>query len=115
MRWFMTPVSPVETVTDRLGRRSVAEHLDVVRAIGESLGEPIAAAGRLLAQCLARGGIVFWCGNGGSAADSQHLAAELVGRFRKDRRALRSVTLTTDSSVLTCVANDYAYREVFAR
>jgi D-sedoheptulose 7-phosphate isomerase len=76
---------------------------------------PIASFARTIASALANGSTVFWCGNGGSAADSQHLAAELVGRFKKDRRPLRSVALTTDTSVLTCVANDYSYEDIFAR
>ena len=76
---------------------------------------PIASFSRTIASALANGSTVFWCGNGGSAADSQHLAAELVGRFKKDRRPLRSVALTTDTSVLTCVANDYSYEDIFAR
>ncbi len=75
----------------------------------------IASFARTIASALANGSTVFWCGNGGSAADSQHLAAELVGRFKKDRRPLRSVALTTDTSVLTCVANDYSYEDIFAR
>lgn len=58
---------------------------------------------------------VLWCGNGGSAADSQHLAAEFVGRFRRERRALPSIALTTDSSVLTSIGNDYGYEHIFAR
>lgn len=58
---------------------------------------------------------VLWCGNGGSAADSQHLAAEFVGRFRRERRGLPSIALTTDTSILTSVANDYGYEEVFRR
>lgn len=101
--------------TSSLIRRSRLEHLEMIERIGDSLDEPIATIGRVLAHCLAGDGSVFWCGNGGSAADSQHLAAELVGRFKRDRRPLRSLALTTDSSVLTCVANDYAFADVFAR
>ena len=62
-----------------------------------------------------RGGCLYFCGNGGSAADSQHLAAELVGRFYKERRALNAEALTTNSSILTCLANDYDYNIIFAR
>ena len=58
---------------------------------------------------------IFWCGNGGSASDSQHLAAELVGRFEKNRSPLRSIALNTDTSVLTAIANDYSYDQVFQR
>lgn len=58
---------------------------------------------------------ILWCGNGGSAADSQHLAAEIVGRFRRERRAWPSIALTTDTSILTAVGNDYGYNTIFAR
>jgi D-sedoheptulose 7-phosphate isomerase len=72
-------------------------------------------AARLVADALAAGGQVLFCGNGGSAADAQHLAAELVGRLLVERPAYRAVALTTDTSVLTAVGNDYGYAEVFAR
>jgi D-sedoheptulose 7-phosphate isomerase len=92
-----------------------AEHLEIVELVRETLAEPINKIGSLLAQSLAKDGTLLWCGNGGSASDSQHLAAELVGRFKKNRRPLRSVALTTDTSVLTCVANDFSYDDIFAR
>lgn len=69
----------------------------------------------IIMQCIRDGSTVFWMGNGGSAADSQHLAAELVGRFRRERRAFASVALTTDTSVLTAVGNDYGFETVFER
>jgi D-sedoheptulose 7-phosphate isomerase len=72
-------------------------------------------AARLLADALTGGGQVLFCGNGGSAADAQHLAAELVGRLQLERPAYRAVALTTDTSVLTAVGNDYGYAQVFAR
>lgn len=97
-----------------LVRRALRAHRETADAL-ESLAPAIAEAGERLARCLAAGGTVFWMGNGGSAADAQHLAAELVGRFAGERRALRSVALTTDTSVLTSVANDYGYAAVFAR
>src|SRR3984893_13366071 len=68
-----------------------------------------------MTRALIAGKKVLWCGNGGSAADSQHLAAELVGRFRRDRRGLASVALTTDTSVLTAIGDDYGYEEVCRR
>jgi D-sedoheptulose 7-phosphate isomerase len=80
-----------------------------------ALDEAVAAAGRRLAALLAGGGKLMFCGNGGSAADSQHLASELTGRFIHDRRPLAGLALTTDSSALTCIGNDYAFDEVFAR
>ena len=69
----------------------------------------------LARDVLATGGTVFWCGNGGSAADSQHLAAELVGRFARDRAPLKSMALTVDTSVLTALGNDYGFDRIFSR
>ena len=91
------------------------EHLEVIGLISELHSGQISEAATKIAQSLSNSGTLFWCGNGGSAADSQHLAAELVGRFKKDRKALRSISLTTDTSVLTCVANDYSYEDIFSR
>lgn len=71
--------------------------------------------GNLLLQCLLAGGKILACGNGGSASDAQHFAAEIVGRFEKERRAFPAVALSTDTSILTAVGNDYGYAEVFAR
>jgi D-sedoheptulose 7-phosphate isomerase len=75
----------------------------------------VARAAELVADALGRGGKVLLFGNGGSAADAQHIAAEFVGRFRAERRALAAIALTTDTSALTAIANDYGYDEVFAR
>jgi len=85
------------------------EHLrqDLLPVIGES-------AARIIA-CLHAGGTVFWCGNGGSAADAQHMAAELVGRFERDRPGFASVALTTDTSILTSIGNDYGFDNIFSR
>ena len=79
------------------------------------LGAPIAQAGRVLAESLRNGGKVLACGNGGSAADAQHFAAELVNRFEAERPPLAAVALTTDSSNLTSIANDYAWEQVFSK
>ena len=75
----------------------------------------IAQASRIIIDCLNSGGKVMICGNGGSAADSQHIAAELVGRFKRERRALAAIALSTDSSILTSLANDYSFDRVFSR
>lgn len=75
----------------------------------------IEAAARAMATSLAAGGKVMACGNGGSAADSQHFAAELLNRFEKERPPLAAIALTTDTSTLTSIANDYAYDQVFAK
>jgi D-sedoheptulose 7-phosphate isomerase len=80
-----------------------------------SLADVVNKAGQLATQALEGGGKLLFCGNGGSAADSQHLAAELTGRFIKDRRPLAAMALSTDTSALTCIGNDYSFDEVFAR
>ena len=98
-----------------LVRENFSEHLEVIQKVAAECSAEIAVIGQLMVDVLAQGGTIYWCGNGGSAADSQHLAAELVGRFKGDRRALRSAALSTDSSVLTCVANDYSYDSIFSR
>ncbi len=92
------------------------EHLEVANAIMQSGAlaqiEIIAAA---IKRALANGHKVLFCGNGGSAADSQHLAAEFVGRFQKERRGLPAISLTVDTSILTAVGNDYGYDKIFVR
>lgn len=93
---------------------AIAEHLELVRQLQDRqvVLEAIALA---MTETIRSGGRIFWCGNGGSAADSQHLCAELVGRFRCERRAIASIALTTNTSILTAIANDYGYDYVFSR
>jgi D-sedoheptulose 7-phosphate isomerase len=81
----------------------------------EALNEDVCQAGFVAANCIRGNGKIFFCGNGGSAADSQHLAAELTGRFLNDRRPLPAISLTTDTSALTCIGNDYSFNEIFSR
>lgn len=81
----------------------------------EALAAPIAQAVEAMVASLLAGGKIMTCGNGGSAADSQHFAAELLNRFEKERPPLAAVALTTDTSTLTSIANDYAYDQVFAK
>jgi len=80
-----------------------------------SLSTEIAQISEVMISAIKAGNKILWCGNGGSAADAQHLAAELVGRYKLSRKALASVALTTDTSILTAVANDFGYDLVFAR
>ena len=75
----------------------------------------IAAASHAMVVCLKNGGKILACGNGGSAGDSQHFAAELVGRFEREREELAAIALTTDSSILTAVGNDYSFDEIFSK
>jgi D-sedoheptulose 7-phosphate isomerase len=89
--------------------------IDAKRQSLAQCATPILAAAQQLAQCISQGGKILICGNGGSASDAQHFAAELVGRFERERAALPALALTTDSSILTAIANDYGYDAVFAR
>jgi D-sedoheptulose 7-phosphate isomerase len=93
---------------------AIAEHLEVVRQV-EAQQPVLEAIAQAMTATLWAGGKILWCGNGGSAGDSQHLASELVGRYRRQRRGMASVALTTDSSALTSIANDYGYEAVFSR
>jgi len=95
----------------------LAQSRDVITAAIDSgeFAEALVAAGECVASALATGGKVLLAGNGGSAGDAQHIAGELVGRLNYDRPALAAIALTTDSSVLTAIANDYGYPEVFER
>ena len=81
----------------------------------DALPSLIVQAGQLMASCLQDGHKILSCGNGGSAADAQHFSSELLNRFEMERPGLPAVALTTDSSTLTSIANDYAYREVFSK
>lgn len=95
--------------------RQLLDSADVKRRVAETQADAIRDAAEALIDCYRRGGKSLWFGNGGSAADAQHLAGELVGRFLKERRALPAIALTTNSSNLTAIGNDYGYERVFAR
>ena len=91
-----------------------AAHIAMFNAL-EPLFPLISDVGIILQTCIKNGGKVLLCGNGGSAADSQHIAAEIVGRFLKERKGLPAIALTTDTSILTSVGNDYGYDYIFSR
>ncbi len=95
-------------------QNAIADHLAVIQALSDQQATLERIAGEMT-RAIFDGKKVLWCGNGGSAADSQHLAAELMGRFRRERRGLPSIALTTDTSVLTAIGNDYGYDKVFER
>jgi D-sedoheptulose 7-phosphate isomerase len=95
-------------------KQQLDEHRELFSRL-EDLAPRVEAAVSLIVACLSSGNKVMFCGNGGSAADSQHLASEFTGRFINDRRPLAAIALTTDSSALTCIANDYSFDEVFSR
>ncbi len=97
-----------------LFEETIQEHLNVIGRLHDLLPtlERIAA---IMSRAVLDGKKILWCGNGGSAADAQHLAAELVGRFGRERRALPSIALSTNTSILTAIGNDYGYEHVFRR
>ncbi|MBD1394924.1 D-sedoheptulose 7-phosphate isomerase [Mucilaginibacter glaciei] len=90
-------------------------HQELIQKVIDTLGADIEAACKLITDTINSGNKVLTAGNGGSAADAQHIAAELSGRFVKDRKALPGIALTVDTSALTAIANDYGYNHVFAR
>ena len=98
----------------KLINKHILEHQVTLNSVA-NLDESIIKVANLLIECLEHGGTIFWCGNGGSASDSQHLAGELVGRFIGDRKPLKSIALTADSAVTTCIVNDYGYKHIFSR
>ena len=95
-------------------RHDLEEHRAVAAAM-DDLMPLVAEVTRRLCDAFGKGGRLYTFGNGGSAADAQHLAAELIGRYKRERRPLPAVALSVDPSVVTCVANDYSYEDVFAR
>jgi D-sedoheptulose 7-phosphate isomerase len=105
-------------MNDRI-KNQITEVLKIHRSMLAELQErsidTIAAAAQAIIKAFKQNGTVYLCGNGGSAADAQHVAGELVGRFSRERKALPAVALSTDTSILTSIANDYTYENVFAR
>jgi D-sedoheptulose 7-phosphate isomerase len=91
------------------------EHLKTSQATFESIGHSVEVAAKLCLDCLKNGNKIILFGNGGSAADAQHIAAELVGRYKTERKGLAAIALTTDTSALTAIGNDYGYDCVFDR
>ena len=92
-----------------------ADSVQTKQKSAELLAAPIAQAAEQMVKCLLANGKILACGNGGSAADSQHFAAELLGRFERERPGLAAIALTTDTSTLTAIANDYDYEQVFSK
>jgi len=94
---------------------AIENHRKILTELQEHSIDIIAAAAQAITKAFKQNGTVYLCGNGGSAADAQHVAGELVGRFSRERKALPAVALSTDTSILTSIANDYTYENVFAR
>lgn len=102
-------------IMDEIIRKYVSQAAEALQRMDDERYAEIRAAGELLIGCLRAGGAIYVCGNGGSAADAQHIAAELSGRFLRDRPALNCSALSTNTSNLTAIGNDYGYDLVFAR
>ena len=83
--------------------------------LSEKNGATFSACSKVISEALRDNHTIFWCGNGGSAAESSHLAVEFIGRFKNNRRSLPSISLNADSAAITCIANDFGYEEIFAR
>jgi D-sedoheptulose 7-phosphate isomerase len=96
-------------------RRQFSESAQLKLKAVDALAEPIIRATEIMVKCLLANGKILACGNGGSAADSQHFSAELLNRFERERPGLAAIALTTDTSTLTSIANDYAYEEIFSK
>ncbi|MGC3955346.1 MAG: SIS domain-containing protein [Propionicimonas sp.] len=93
----------------------VSAHRDAAEAVLDHALESVLVVAEAVRQAYEAGGVLYSFGNGGSAADAQHLTGELIGHYKRDRRPLPAVTLTTDATVVSCVANDYSYDDVFSR
>lgn len=94
--------------------KSIIDHIEVFENI-LSLQHQLDAAADLVSDALKNNKLIMFCGNGGSASDSQHIAAELVGRFKNNRKALKAISLSADTAALTCISNDFGYENVFSR
>ncbi len=110
----MGHAEPAQELAARIAAH-FADSAQLKLAAAQPLAAPLARGATLMAAALAAGGKVLACGNGGSAADAQHFAAELVNRFERERAPLAAIALTTDSSALTSIANDYGYEQVFEK
>jgi D-sedoheptulose 7-phosphate isomerase len=94
---------------------NISKLINSLKSVSEIQSEELHGLGIRIARRLNSGGAIFWCGNGGSAAESQHMAAELMGRFLINRKPYRSLSLTTDTSAITGISNDFHFNEIFSR
>ena len=99
---------------EKIIQQHIEEHLSVAKQL-VSLQPSIKTIAEIMIDALSQHKTIFWCGNGGSASDSQHLAGELIGRFVGDRKPLKSIALNADSAVMTCIVNDYGYEHIYSR
>ena len=96
--------------------KNLDQHFEILKKIStKSFTNKIFLASKIISDSLLKKRTIFWCGNGGSASDSMHLSAELIGRFKKSRRPLKSISLAGNPASITCISNDFGYSNVFAR
>jgi len=100
---------------EKLIRATIDRHKEMIAEFEAGSFEIIANIAEMISSSIKEGGCVYVCGNGGSAADAQHIAGELIGRFKRERKALPVVALTTDTSVITSISNDYSFDNIFTR
>jgi D-sedoheptulose 7-phosphate isomerase len=110
-----TVVLSCVTMLEQRIQQQFFDSADLMYAAAELLSKPIAEGVSALVDCITGGGKVLACGNGGSASDAQHFAAEFVGRFERERPGLAAIALTTDTSIITAIGNDYAFEAIFAK
>jgi D-sedoheptulose 7-phosphate isomerase len=111
---FRRLVSRINGMADSI-QSVIGDHLALAQKVAQELSPAIVRVGQVLCDALGGGGKLLTFGNGGSAADAQHLAEEMLGRFQRQRRPLAAISLTADGSALTCIANDFGYEHVFSR
>lgn len=96
-------------------RNAIKENQLLAEDLLENHLNKIILISKIISNSIKNKGTIFWCGNGGSSSDSQHLAAELIGRFKKDRIPLKSLSLNSDTAVITCISNDFGYDQIYSR
>jgi D-sedoheptulose 7-phosphate isomerase len=100
---------------EEIVQKNIEKHKSLLSAFEMYAPEILLSMARMIADTFDRGGCLYLCGNGGSASDAQHVAGEFIGRFRSERRPLPAIALNTDTSVITCIGNDYSFTEIFSR
>ena len=108
-------IDSVESLVNNESLKHVQDHISAVESLPIECIPQIDKLAHILFDSFRSGNTLFFCGNGGSASQAQHLAAEFIGRYKEDRNPLKSIALTSDTSVITCISNDYSYHQVFSR
>lgn len=95
--------------------QEIHNHCKALEMIDNKFKSKIISVSKALSKSLKKGGTIYWCGNGGSASDSMHLSTELIGRLKKNRKPLKSISLSSNASALTCISNDFGFENLFSR